>query len=198
MADITIIEEPMTALRNYAQIPSTFTISRKFEVYELQGGLGGIALKERLVTPPREKDYDSFGAPSTLAEMWDLSHWGMIFAFAEGIRVGGCLIAYDTEGVTMLEGRKDITVLWDIRVAPTYRRQGIATRLFTAAVEWSRERHCVAMKIETQNNNVAACRFYAGQSCFLKEIKRFAYSDLPDETQLIWCKSLGLSTGMQK
>ncbi len=45
-------------------------------------------------------------------------------------------------------------------------------------------------KIETQNNDVAACRFYAAQGYQLGSIERFAYSELPDELRLIWHKDL--------
>ena len=46
------------------------------------------------------------------------------------------------------------------------------------------------MKVETQNVNVPACRFYARQGCVLGAINRFAYPDLPDEVQLLWYKTL--------
>ena len=42
------------------------------------------------------------------------------------------------------------------------------------------------MKIETQNINVPACRFYARQGCRLSAIVSHAYAEFPDEIQLIW------------
>jgi len=181
-------EEPPTSLHEYAQVPSIFTIPSILEVREFPGGF---ALEERPISHAREKNYDDFEAPPKWAEQFNLSHWCMISAFTDGgERAGGCIVAYDTDGLDMLEGRQDITVLWDIRVAPAYRRRGIATRLFTAALEWSRERRCIGMKIETQNNNVAACRFYAAQGCFLVAVNPFVYREFPDETQLIWYKPI--------
>lgn len=190
MVDIVIKEEPITILAEYAQIPCNFTVSRTLAVHELNKGLGGIMLVEEPVLLPFEKDYDAFESPTEWFPQFDLSNWGMLSAFVDDHRVGGCIIAFDTEGITMLEGRKDMTVLWDIRVSPSYRRQGIASILFRHAIEWSRQRKCTAMKIETQNNNVAACCFYVSQGCILKAIIRFAYSDFPDETQLIWYKPI--------
>lgn len=178
----------MSALLEYAQVSCTFTIAKTYIVREINGGLCGLFLDEAAVSPTWEKDYDTFESPSSWATTWNLAKWGMISVFAEGERVGGCIVAYDTEGVEMLEGRSDLTALWDIRVAPAHRRLGIASSLFKHAVAWSRQRNCLAMKIETQNNNVAACRFYQAQGCILKTINRFAYSELPDETQLIWYK----------
>ena len=90
----------------------------------------------------------------------------------------------------MLEGRDDLAVLWDLRVSPDARGQGIGHHLFAAAEDWARARGCREIKIETQNNNVAACRFYARQGCVLQTVRENAYPDLPDETQLIWHKPL--------
>ena len=90
----------------------------------------------------------------------------------------------------MLEGREDITVLWDIRVAPKFRRQGVGSRLFEAAVGFSEKRRCEFMKIETQSINVPACRFYEKHGCVLGAVNRFAYRDFPDEIEMLWYKML--------
>jgi ribosomal protein S18 acetylase RimI-like enzyme len=75
-------------------------------------------------------------------------------------------------------------------VAPEYRGQGIGRALFGAAENWAKGRGCRQLKVETQNINVPACRFYASQGCILREANRLAYPKLPDEIQLIWCKFL--------
>jgi GNAT superfamily N-acetyltransferase len=62
--------------------------------------------------------------------------------------------------------------------------------LVRTAEEWARERGCRVMKIETQNINVPACRFYHHLGYRLRAIDRFAYPDLPDEVQLVWFKEL--------
>jgi hypothetical protein len=46
------------------------------------------------------------------------------------------------------------------------------------------------MRIETQNINVPACRFYARRGYLLGAVHRYAYPQLPDETQLLWYKEL--------
>jgi hypothetical protein len=63
--------------------------------------------------------------------------------------------------------------------------------LFRAVEQWSRQRRCRTLKIETQNTNLPASRFYARMGCTLGAINRRAYSDVPDETQLLWFKDLG-------
>jgi GNAT superfamily N-acetyltransferase len=90
----------------------------------------------------------------------------------------------------MLEGRADLAVLWDIRVAPAARRHGVGTALFEAAQIWALDNGCRQLKIETQNINVAACRFYARQGCVLRAARHGVYPECPDEIQLLWYKDM--------
>ena len=102
--------------------------------------------------------------------------------------VGGAAVAWRSPKVHMLEGRDDLAVLWDFRVHPDYRRKGIGTALFRRAAQWARSKGCKQLKIETQNVNVPACRFYAAQRCHLGRIDRYGYAepDIAHETMLIW------------
>ena len=124
-----------------------------------------------------------------------MSNWGLVVARSGGARVGGAVIAFNTPGVDMLERRKDLAVLWDIRVAPEARGRGVGSALFRAAEAWASARGCSRLKIETQNINVPACRFYARQGCVLGAVNRFAYRELPDEVQLLWYKTLSTPAG---
>ena len=145
---------------------------------------------------PYLKDYDTAGegGPSSWSRDFDVSRWGLIAAHEGANRIGGIVIAFDTPGVTMLEGRRDLAVIWDIRVADGFRRQGVGLRLFRAAEAWAAARGCRQIKVETQNINVPACRFYLRQGCTLGAINRFAYPDLPHEVQLLWYKDLTRAT----
>jgi len=86
----------------------------------------------------------------------------------------------------MLEGRADLACLWDLRVHPDYRGKGVGHQLYNRAIAWARERQCRQLKVETQNINVPACRFYARQGCELGGINRYAYGAVLDEIQLLW------------
>jgi ribosomal protein S18 acetylase RimI-like enzyme len=91
----------------------------------------------------------------------------------------------------MLEGRRDLAVVWDLRVAPTHRGAGVGRALWRACEQWGRERGCTALTVETQNVNVAACRFYRAMGCELQRLDRFAYlPELPEEVQLLWRRAL--------
>jgi GNAT superfamily N-acetyltransferase len=120
-----------------------------------------------------------------------LSNWGFFGAWSDGRPVGGAAVAFRTPGLFLLEGRDDLAVLWDIRVASDARRLGVGSALFRAAAGWATVRGCSHLKAETQNVNVPACQFYARQGCELGAIQRFVYPTLPGEAQLLWYQDLG-------
>ena len=65
--------------------------------------------------------------PTRWATRVDVTNWGLISAHEPGRRVGGAVVAFGTAGVSMLEGRGDLAVLWDIRVHPASRSSGIGS-----------------------------------------------------------------------
>jgi len=192
MIEPEIVEQSAEDLADYGSISIAFEVQTILDVQVIDQGLGGFAMSEQKMDAPYVKDYDGIKGegPTRWAKQWDISNWGIISAFLEGSRVGGCVVAYDTPGVEKLEGRKDIAALWDLRVRPDYRGSGIGSRLFQSAVTWSRKRNCRLLKVETQNINVPACRFYAKQGCVLGDVNRYAYEAFPDEVELVWYKEL--------
>ena len=174
-----------SGLREYGQISIAFTVASKM-VYEPQdSSAGGWNLREIPVDPPYVKDYDE-GEPLTLRPNWDTSNWRLVSAFDGGKRVGGAMVACRTPGSDFLEERDDLAALWDIRVAPEWRGKGIGTGLFAVVTEYAKSIGCVELKIETQDVNVGACRFYAKQGCRLTEVIPNAYPGWPGETEFIW------------
>jgi GNAT superfamily N-acetyltransferase len=191
---LDIREEALTpaALSEHAAIPIAFVVDRVLEVRLLDGGLAGMSLTETAVTGPYVKDYDVIegAGPQCWPGRFDVSNWGLIGARRDGASVGGAVIASRTPDLYMLGGRDDVAVLWDIRVSPRERGGGIGSALFRAAGDWARARGFRWLKIETQNVNVPACRFYQKMGCTLGAIDRFAYPDQPAEVQLLWWKAL--------
>ncbi len=185
-----IVEEFTPDLANYASVPISFEVRTVLEVVATDGDSGGFVLNESAIDAPYLKDYDLHESPATWSDRFDLTNWGWIVAREKGNRVGCAAIAFDTPGVNMLEGRRDLAVLWDIRVAPEVRGSGIGTAMFKAAEAWAISRGCREIKVETQNINLPACRFYQSQGCELRSINLFAYPSLPNEVQLLWYKKL--------
>lgn len=190
MKKCKLVEEQATCLAEYSQVPISFLVSSVYEVSE--PGPNEFKLKQRELEAPYLKDYDGIKeeGPSRWGRQWDLSNWGFLSAFCKGVRVGGVAVAFDTDGIDMLECRNDLAVVWDIRIHPSHRGEGIGTKLFRAAEKWATQRGCRQLKVETQNINVPACKFYAKQGCVLRVIDRHAYPDFPDEIKLLWYKDL--------
>lgn len=182
---IKIIEETSDELAQYEKVPIAFRVETHFLIES----------DFRLIEEPVEpftKDYDANEneRPTNWSKRFDISHWGIFSAFDAQRRVGGAAVAWRTPELDMLEARDDLACLWDLRVHPDHRGKGVGHELFSRAVEWARARNCRRLKIETQNINVPACKFYARQGCELKEINKNAYNEALNETQFIWCLDL--------
>ena len=134
---IDIAEEPMTALAEYARLPIAFHVDQVLDVTARADG--GFALSARRLEIPYVKDYDAVDGEGPLhwARRFDVSNWRLFTARVAGSRVGGATVAFNTPGLTMLEGRRDLSVLWDIRVAPDARGKGVGSALFQRVEAWA-------------------------------------------------------------
>lgn len=186
--DVIIREETFDSVAEYATISIAYEAATKVDLHLVDGTF---SLEERQVTPFR-KDYDALpeNDPTWWSRHFDVSRWGILGAFYGGVRCGGAALAYGSPHVDMLEGRADLAVLWDLRVAKDLRGRGVGTLLWRAAEEWARKRGCTELKVETQHDNPAACLFYESRGCDLVAIDRQAYPEQPDEVQMIWYRTL--------
>jgi GNAT superfamily N-acetyltransferase len=189
---IEILQEGFDHLPAYGQIPIAFEVRSILDLTVADGGLGGLSLRERELTSPYAKDYDGIDGnrPCEWGRRFDMANWTLLSAWVDERRAGGIVIACKTQELDVLERRQDLAVIWDLRVAPDLRGRGVGRALFAAAEAWAKANACKQLKVETQNVNVAACRFYVRQGCTLGAIYRFAYPLLPEETQLLWYKDL--------
>jgi len=188
--EFEIDEEPVASLPQLADISIAFEYDAILELTIVDHGLGGFVFGQRQLAESHIKDYDAIDPPASWSVRFDVSNWGCIVARTNGQRIGGAVIAFDTAGVDMLEGRRDLAVLWDLRVDPVFRGHNVGASLFRDAEKWCVARGCIVLKVETQNTNLAACKFYAKQGCTLAAINRLAYPNLPDEIQMLWHKKL--------
>ena len=182
-------------LDQYVEIPIAFEVHSILSIESVERGLRGMVFREVPVDPPYVKDYDAppDGSPLLWPRRWDVSNWGIFLATDDGLAVGAMAIAHRTPGMHMLAERDDVAALWDIRVRPERRRTGVGSALFEHAAAWSREGGCTQLRIETQDINVPACRFYARSGCRLILIDREAYVSCPQvahETKLVWALDL--------
>lgn len=193
---IEIREEPNATFDAYAQIPTAFLVESVFECVPSgrpSSALGRVAYVEL----PYTKDYDAIPGnhPSDWPRRFDTSGWGVLSAWHEGTRVGGIVIAHGPANLDLLESREDLALLWDVRVRPQDRGMSVGSALMKGAEVWAAARGCQVLKVETQNINVAACRFYHRHGFELRTVTPRAYADLPEETQLLWYKRLARDAG---
>ena len=190
--DFRIEEQSIDILSEYGQVPIALEVKSRFRVELVDNGLGGIRLVEEPVDPPYIKNYDHSGGPERWTRRtWDLSRWVVLAAYWEQERIGGAILALHGEGLDYCEGREDLAGLWDIRVRPEYQGRGVGRALFQRAETCAKQRGCTQFKIETQNINVPACRFYARMGAKLGHVHLYAYrTEGLDEVQLTWYKDL--------
>ena len=191
---IVITRESPTSLAEYARIPIAFEVRRVLDVASWADP-GQFHVSEREVEP-YAKDYDGDGGPLAWPSRFDISTWALFIAREAGRPVGGAACVFGAPDVIMLEGRNDVALLWDIRVAPEARGRGIGSALVAEVERWSVERGAAWLEVETQDVNLPACRFYQRHGFELRSVNRNAYPELPHETQLLWYKRLraGLSS----
>ena len=188
---VVLLKESLSELSDYASVPIAFTTTTVLKVEWIGNGLGGVRMVEAPLGQPLTKDFDEDEPVTSWRRLGDISHWGIFAAFVDKQRVGGAVVAHRSPGIHMLEGREDLAVLWDIRVHPSVRRSGVGTRLLDRAIRFARASGCSFLKVESQNTNPAACRFYARSGLELGGVRRGVYAEYPDEVQLLWYLDLG-------
>ena len=189
---LTIVEEPPTQLVEYAQVPMGFTVAERFDDQALMALRDDATVQGVAVSPPYWKDYDAYldGHPSEWPRQFDLSRWTILAAFDRTRRVGGAVVIVDDPQIDLLRDCPSCALLWDVRVAPDARRQGVGSALLEAAEERARDRGARSLRVETQDVNVPACRFYHAHGFRLERTTHGAYAELPNEVQLLWRKAL--------
>lgn len=187
--NIAIKQVDTTYFPQYDTIPMQVHVEREYRLIKQNNGLGGITFDETPVEPYIKNFCVGKDESVTRWSRWDLSNWGFFMAFDGDKPIGAAAIATRTKDINMLCERDDLAVLWDIRVADEYKNQGIGHALFQKAAEWSRAQGMTQLKIECQNNNVPAVKFYHKQGAVLGGIDEYAYYNNPyakGEIQFIW------------
>ena len=79
--------------------------------------------------------------------------------------------------------------IWNIMLDEAVRGQGLGTRLMERTIAWAKHRQARAIILETQTNNVPACRFYAKMGFKLVGLNTMFYSNRDnerDEIAIFW------------
>jgi len=77
----------------------------------------------------------------------------------------------------------------DLRVSKDFRRQGIGKSLMNEAIQWSINKKLAGLRLETQDINSSACKFYKSMGFSLEGFDRRLYYGIPEskkEVALYW------------
>jgi len=185
---ITYKEVDRSYFTLYDSVSQNVEVRSEFRADYIDGGLGGVRFTE-VPVEPYVKDLSVYERAVDYEKQFDISNWRFYMAFDGDRPVGAATVAGKTENLYMLYGKKDACVLWDIRVQDDCKHQGIGRRLMDMAVSGAKEDGYRMMVIESQNNNVTACRFYRKMGAVLSKIDADAYGDEPgleNEIQFLW------------
>jgi streptothricin acetyltransferase len=179
-------------VEHLAQINSTFTSESVLFVEKTGDGLGaGWRLVERPLAVPFEKGRAYDLSEEDLARSRRLCEAGSQEALQ--------LVAEDRRRVIGLleverERWNNSGWVWNLVVDREYRRRGLGRKFVRRAVEWGRKLGLRALILETQNNNVDACRFYQAMGFRLCGINDHYYTNddlAKGEVALFWVCELG-------
>ena len=185
--DIHILEQGPSSFAEHGLIPISYIVSSRLDLEALRSGS-----VEEVPVKPFTKNYDDCveDRPEELGNHHDVSKWVLIVAFSGDERVGGAIVAW-ASGHPILENRMDLASIVDIRVRPELRGMGIGSAVFRGVVRWAASKGCAELRIETQDVNAGACRFYRAMGCTVHSIREGFYGPEIDEAQLIWSLALG-------
>ena len=97
-------------------------------------------------------------------------------AYADGQLAGQVIVRKFWNGYAYID---------DIVVDVKFRRLGVGRALVQAVVTWAKDRQLAGVMLETQNNNIAACRLYESCGFQLGGFDRFLYHGLNPDTEEI-------------
>ncbi len=100
-------------------------------------------------------------------------------------------LAYsDTECVGQIVLKRDwnrYAFIEDICIAKSFRGQGIGTAFIQKAIEWAKNSDLKGLALETQDNNLLACRFYAKCGFVIGAVNTMLYRNFDnDEFAVFW------------
>jgi len=157
MSDLTIRPLTFADVQRLSEIDGEFESDRFLDVEKTTQGLEVTwRLAERPLVPPfRSTDY-SFTETECDEIAARLRKGDGLWLVAEDAQTGRLAALLDMER----EGWHHAARLWNLAIDRTYRRQGQGRELMRRALAWARSENLRSVWLETQTNNLPACRFY--------------------------------------
>lgn len=146
-------------------------------VPELKDGVW--AWREELFDEPWEKQYPNDDC--NYSEYIENPDKIIYLAYRESKCVGQIVLRRDWNRYAFIE---------DICVSRNSRGQGVGSSLIRRAIEWAKLNGLNGLALETQDNNVLACRFYAKCGFSIGGVNTMFYKNFSkpycDETAVFW------------
>jgi GNAT superfamily N-acetyltransferase len=190
---LEIVEEDPSCLAQYATVPIRFEVVSVFDADGIDRLRRGEEASPVAISPSYVKDYDACEGehPAEWPTRFDIANWIILAAYLDGTRVGGAAVAVNDSRLELARDSAELGLLWDLRVAPDVRHRGVGSALLRAAEVAAARRGVRVLRVETQQVNVPACRFYQRNGFVLERVAPAAYASLPHEVELLWVKQLG-------
>ncbi|PTM59902.1 GNAT family N-acetyltransferase [Desmospora activa] len=148
--DILIRKMTAADQGRWAEIDDSFTVDSTL-VLTLKENEIGYTVKE---LPAYEKSYASDVEDTDYSRYIDNPDQAVYLAFAANQAVGQMVLKRNWNQYAYVE---------DLKVDNDFRGYGIGRQCIEQAKHWARERGMPGIMLETQSNNVSACKFY--ESC---------------------------------
>ena len=101
----------------------------------------------------------------------------IFLAYSDAECVGQIVLKRDWNNYAFIE---------DICVAKSARGQGIGTDLIQKAKEWAKNSNLQGLALETQDNNLVACRFYAKCGFVIGAVNTMLYRNFDNEEYAVF------------
>ena len=190
---LTIREIGPDSYARYAEIDPSYEVASVLNVVPVDRGLGGFQFILEEVEQPYRKGADGAeDSPLSWPPRHEPGEFAALLAMDGHLALGGAAVVINPAGAFLFERRDTLAGLWDLRVRPDSRRTGVGSQLLLHAADWAKMKGCTQLRVECQNVNVAACRFYA-KYCVLGGVERYGYAACPDvahEAMLLWYRDL--------
>jgi ribosomal protein S18 acetylase RimI-like enzyme len=173
MSDLTIRSLTLADLSRLSEIDAEFESDRFLDVEKIMNGLEITwRLVERALVPPfRSTDYGM--SPQDCKELAvRLQGDDGLYLVAEA-SADKLVALIDVER----ERWRNAARVWNIGIDSAYRRRGLGRELMSRALAWARSENLRAVWLETQTNNLPACRFYQAMGFELCGIDDHFYSN---------------------
>ncbi len=157
MSNLVVRPLVLADIPRLAEIDAEFESDRFLDVTKIADGLNvAWHLVERPLDPPFRSD--DFGLDRQQREevAVRLGVGDGLYLAAQDLGTAKLVALLDVER----ERWRDTAVIWNILIDRAYRRRGLGRDLIGRAIAWAREQGLRGMVLESQTNNMPACRFY--------------------------------------